>query len=133
MPAHRRLRHERAPAQDEQIVLARQAQHPLGVDDEALTPERMGDAAIAVMTVIERDALDEIAQVGVVAFRGLGREMAIVAGARYAAQSAREAECRRPSRKCLARKSLAVALYEILRRLFNFCNELRLHETCDSV
>ena len=27
----------------------------------------------------------------------------------------------------------AVALYEILRRLFNFSNELRLHETCDSV
>ncbi len=88
MPAHRRLRDERPPAEGEQVVLARQAEHPLGVDDEALTPELMGDATIAVMAIVERDALDEVAQVGVVAFRSLGREPAVVAGARYAAQGA---------------------------------------------
>ena len=86
MPTHRRLRDERAPAKGKQIVLVRQAQHPLGVDQEALTPELMGDAAIAVMAIVERDALDEVAQVGVVAFRRLGREMAIISGARHGAQ-----------------------------------------------
>jgi len=88
MPAHRCLRDEGPPSQRQQVVLARQAQHPLGVDEEALAPELMADAAIAIMTVVERDALDEVAQVGVVAVRRPGREMVIVAGARYAAQGA---------------------------------------------
>src|SRR5579863_8017909 len=88
MPAHRRSRDKRPAAEGDEIVLAREPQHPFGVDEEALAPELMGDAAIAVMTVVERDALDEVAQVGVVAFRSLGREIAVVAGARYAAQRA---------------------------------------------
>jgi hypothetical protein len=88
MPAHRRLRDERTTPESEQIVLTRQAQHPLHVDEKPLTPELMGDAAIAVSSVVERDALDEVAQVGVVAPCSLGREISVVAGARDAAQGA---------------------------------------------
>src|SRR5271156_4639289 len=40
------------------------------------------------MAVVERDPLNEMAQVGVVALRRMGSEMPIVAGARHAAQSA---------------------------------------------
>jgi hypothetical protein len=72
----------------QQIVLARQSPHPLVVDDQASAPELFGDAAIAVAAVVERDLLDEIAQVGVVALGRMGREMPIVAGARHRAQGA---------------------------------------------
>ena len=86
--AHRGARNEGPGAQAEQIVLAHQPQHPLGVDDQALPAQRLGDAAIAVMAVRERVALDQIAQVRVVARWRVRAEMAVVAGARHAAQPA---------------------------------------------
>jgi hypothetical protein len=58
------------------------------MDEETLAPEFMGDAAIAVTAMVEGDALDQIAQVGVVALQSLGREMTVVAGAREPAQGA---------------------------------------------
>ena len=83
-----RSRNERLGAQGEQIVLAHQTQHPLGVDDQALAAQRVRDAPIATMAVGQRDALDEVAQIRVVAGRGVRSEMAVIAGARHAAQAA---------------------------------------------
>src|SRR5579863_413757 len=53
-----------------------------------LSQQRARDAPIAAMAVGERDLLDEIAQVRVVAGRGMGPQMAIIAGARDAAEGA---------------------------------------------
>ena len=46
------------------------------------------DAPIAAMAVGERDALDEVAQVCIVAGARMRPEMAIIAGARHAAEGA---------------------------------------------
>jgi hypothetical protein len=46
------------------------------------------------MAVGQRDALDQIAQVRVLARRGVRREMAVIAGARYAAQRAQAPDIR---------------------------------------
>ena len=81
-------RNERPGAQREQIVLTRQPQHALGVDDQALPAQLLRDAAIAVMAMIERDALDQVAQVRVVSRRGVRAEMPVVASPRYVAQRA---------------------------------------------
>ena len=55
------------------LSLAHQPEHPFGVDDQALPAQRVGEAAIAVMAMGERFALDEVAQVGVLASGGVGR------------------------------------------------------------
>ncbi len=53
----------------------RQPQHQLGVDDEPRRRRKLtNDSAIAVSTIVERDALDGRGAGGVVAFRSLGRD-----------------------------------------------------------
>jgi len=86
--AHGGARNEGLGAQRQQIILAHQPRHPLGVDDQALTAQFVGHAPIAVMAVGERDAMDEIAQIGVLACGRMRGEAAVVAGPRHAAQAA---------------------------------------------
>ena len=79
---------ERLGAQAEQVVRAHQPEHALGVDEEALPAQRLRDAAIAVIAMDERFALDEVAQVRVLAGGSVRAEMAIVAGARHLPEGA---------------------------------------------
>jgi len=82
MAALRRGRNERAPAQAQEIVRPHEPEYALGVDDEAFVPEPSRDAPIAFVTAPERQPLDQVAQVRVVARRELGFEPTIVACAR---------------------------------------------------
>jgi len=82
---------ERSGAQAEQVVGAHQPEHPFGVDDQSLASQLLGDAPIAVMAVGERDALDQIAQIRLLARRQAGTPTAIVAGARHVGQTAQPA------------------------------------------
>ena len=54
----------------------------------------MRDPPIAAVTIRQRVALDEIAQIRVVARRCMRSEMAIIAGARYAAERAQALDVR---------------------------------------
>ena len=78
MAALRRGRNERPPAQAQEIVGPHEPEHALGVDHEAFVSEPSGDAPIAFVTAPERQSLDQIAQVRVVARRELGFEPTIV-------------------------------------------------------
>jgi len=88
MAAVRSARHERTGAQAQQIVLAHQPQHTLGVGDPAFAPELGGDPPIAVMTMRQAEPLDRIAQIGIGTCRGMRVEVTIIAGARNAAELA---------------------------------------------
>ena len=61
VPAVAGRRDEGLGALAQEIVLAGQTAHPLVVDEKPTVLELSGDAAIAVVTVVERDAMDEIA------------------------------------------------------------------------
>jgi hypothetical protein len=69
MAAVGRRGNERLAAQAQQIVVAHKAQHPLGIDDQALAPEAGGDAPIALVTIFERKLVDSITQIRIVARR----------------------------------------------------------------
>ena len=77
-------------------------EHALGVDDQALPAQRLGDPPIAVVAVRERLALDQIAQVRVLPRRRVRAETAIVAGARHLAEGAQALGCWRRPRESLA-------------------------------
>ena len=94
-------RNERLRPQGEQVVLTHQPQHALGVEDQPLAPQGMRDPPIAAVTVRQRVALDEIAQIRVVARRGMRSEMAIIAGARHAAERAQAFDVRVVLKKAL--------------------------------
>src|SRR5208282_1982427 len=91
MAALRRGRNERAPAQAQEIVRPHEPEYALGVDDEAFVPEPSRDAPIAFVTAPERQPLDQVAQVRVVARRELGFEPTIVACARQRGRSSKDA------------------------------------------
>jgi len=61
VPAHRRAWDERPAPEAQEVVGAHQPRHPLGVDDQALAAQRVGDSAVAVISVGERHPVDEIA------------------------------------------------------------------------
>src|SRR5580698_4665073 len=82
MPAVGGAGDERLLAQAQEIVGSHQTQHALGVDDEAEVLQPLRDAPIALVAPFERQLLDLIAQVRVLAQRGLGLEPSVVAGAR---------------------------------------------------
>ena len=88
MPAIGGGRDEGLDALAQKIVLVRQSAHPLVIDQKPHAPELVGDAAVAAMAVVERDRLDEIAQVRIIALGRMGAEMPVVAGARHPAQRA---------------------------------------------
>ena len=88
VPAVARAGNEGSCAQAQQVVLVHQPQHAFGVDDEALSAERLRDAAIAVVAMGERFALDKVAQIGVLTGGGVRAEMAVVAGARHLPEGA---------------------------------------------
>ena len=80
MSAVRGARDERLVAQAQQII-EHQPTHPLGVD-KSFALQLLGDPAIAVEAVGQCDAMDRIANVGVVALGFTRREMTIIAGPR---------------------------------------------------
>ena len=82
-------RNKRAGAQAQQIVLAHQPQHALGVDDLPLAPQLRGDPAIAVMAMLETDAAEWQSRKSSSSRwgSGVGFKMPIIAGARNAAQA----------------------------------------------
>ena len=82
MSAVRGARDERLVAQAQEIIEPHQPTHSLGVDDEAFALQLLSDPAIAVEAVGQCDAMDRIANVGVVALEFTRREMAIIAGPR---------------------------------------------------
>ena len=82
VPAHRRARDERLEAQAQEVVEPHQPAHPLGVDDDPFAPQLLGDAPVSVVAVLQGDALDRIAQIGVLAPRLVGSETAVIAGPR---------------------------------------------------
>ena len=82
MSAVRGARDERLVAQAQEIIEPHQPTHSLGVDDEAFALQLLSDPAIAVEAVGQCDAMDRIANVGVVALGFTRREMAIIAGPR---------------------------------------------------
>src|ERR1700677_228279 len=82
------VRNERLGAQAEQIVLAHQSEHALGVDDMAFAPQLRGDPTVAVMTMREAEPLNVVAHVRVGAGRLIDLEAPVVAGARNSAQPA---------------------------------------------
>src|ERR1700728_5465141 len=82
MSAVRGARDKRLVAQAEEVIEPHQPAHPLGVDDETFAPQLLGDPAIAVEPIGQRDAMNRIANVGVVAPGLARREMAIIAGSR---------------------------------------------------
>jgi hypothetical protein len=82
MSAVRGARDERLVAQAQEIIEPHQPTHPLGVDDESFALQLLGDPAIAVEAVGQCDAMDRIANVGVVALGFTRREMTIIAGPR---------------------------------------------------
>ena len=88
VPAVAGARNKGPAPEAEQIVRPHQSEHALGVDDQALPPQFLGDAPIAVMAFGEGFALDQIAQVRILARRRMRAEMAVIAGARNAAQPA---------------------------------------------
>ena len=63
----RGARDERLVAQAQEIIEPHQPTHSLGVDDEAFALQLLSDPAIAVEAVGQCDAMDRIANVGVVA------------------------------------------------------------------
>ena len=86
MLARRRLRNERPPPQAQRVVGPHEPQDPLGVDDEALRPQPVGDPSVAFVAVAQRQALDEVAHLRVVTQRELRFEPAVVARPRQAGQ-----------------------------------------------
>ena len=77
-----------AGAQAEEIVLAHQSQHALGVDDLSFAPELRGDPPVTIVTIGEAEPLDGIAQFHIGARRRVRLEMPVIAGARNAAEPA---------------------------------------------
>ena len=73
---------KRLVAQAQEIIEPHQPTHPLGVDDEPFARQLPGDPAIAVEPIRQRDAMDLIANVGIVALGFVRREMTIIAGSR---------------------------------------------------
>src|SRR5438128_2125065 len=63
----RRGRHERAPAQTQQVVGAHQPQDPLAIHGPALAAQEGVETTIAVVTVTDREALKHITQLGLLA------------------------------------------------------------------
>ena len=59
-----------------------QPAHPLGVDDEPFAQQFPDDAPVAVVAVLQGDALNGVAQIGVLAPRLVRPETAIIAGPR---------------------------------------------------
>ena len=60
--AHRGLRNERFCPQRQEVVFAHEPRHALVVDDHAAAEQLALDPSIAVMAILERDAVNEIAQ-----------------------------------------------------------------------
>src|SRR5271154_3860993 len=71
---------ERLVAQAQEIIEPHQPTHSLAVDDESFALQLLGDPAIAVEPIGQCDAMNRIANVGVVALGFARREMAIIAG-----------------------------------------------------
>jgi hypothetical protein len=73
-------RHEAAPAQAQQVVVAHQPQHPLVIDCPALALEQLQQAAIAVVPVLQGEVLEPVAQFRLFAARRHGPPVAVIAG-----------------------------------------------------
>src|SRR5688572_16941006 len=84
----RRRRHERAPAQTQQIIGAHQPQHPLVVHRPALAPQQSIEAAVAIVAVTDREALEHITQLRLLAPGRNAPPVPVVAGAADARQRA---------------------------------------------
>ena len=60
----RRCRHKRGPAQAQKVVRAHQAQHPLVIGLPAFTSQESPDPSVAVVAMLERQALNGVSQSG---------------------------------------------------------------------
>jgi len=88
MAALRRGGNERLAAQRQQVVGPHQAKHALGVDDQAFVPQPPGNAPIAFAPPLQRQALDQIGKVGVLALAEFGLAPAVEARPRQAGDPA---------------------------------------------
>jgi hypothetical protein len=82
VPAVGGLRNEGSSSQAQQVVGPHEPEHALGVDDEALVSQPFRQSPVTLVTALQRQTLDQIAQIRVVSLGELRLQPAIVAGSR---------------------------------------------------